>query len=104
MTRRDRPTRFRRSGAVLLAVLALAGCGGGGGDDGGDDGSRASIIIGDAARKTLAAGTAREHGEFHTEPKRAMDFVTDTVVDFPGDDFKGTFTYNAFEGLEPGTK
>jgi len=95
---------LRRSGAVLVALLALAGCGGGGGSDGGDDQSRASIIIADASRKTLAAGTAREHAEFHSEPKRSMDFVTDTVVDFPGDDFKGTFTYNAFEDLEPGTK
>jgi hypothetical protein len=95
---------LRRSGAVFLAAVALAGCGGGGGDDGGDDQSRASIIIADASRKTLAAGTAREHVEAHTEPNRSMDFETEGVVDFKADDTRGTFTYHAFEGLDPGTK
>jgi hypothetical protein len=86
----------------VAATVAAAGCGGGGGGE--QERSRASIVLGDAARKTLAAGSAREHALIHTEPNRSMDFETDTVMDFKADDFRGTFTYHAFEDLDPGTR
>lgn len=105
MTRRDRPTRLRRSGAVFAAALALVGCGGGG-EGGGDEQRRseASVLIAEASRATLAKGTARQYLDFHTEPARRLAFTMDGVVDMRADDSRGTIRYEAFEGVDPGTE
>jgi hypothetical protein len=98
MTRRDRPTPLRRSGGVLLAVLALAGCG----DD--EQGSETSRLIEEASRTTLAKGTARQHLDFRTEPGRKLAFSLDGLVDMAADDERGTIRYDSFEGVAPGTE
>jgi hypothetical protein len=91
---------------LFLAVVALAGCGGSAdsGDGDRERRSEASVLIERASRATLAQGTARQYLDFRTEPQRKLAFTAEGLVDMAGDDERGTFSYESFQDVDPGTE